>query len=133
MADCGHARLRVKMTRNFGLASCRARLVAQSHAFDLKLGAPFALAKCGRFRIVVSADPYPFLCKPAQSRQGILVRLRHAFTGARIMKAVTETDDAARPVSLDRSFKPKERVVAVERGNEPAARSSSRPFFQMQV
>jgi hypothetical protein len=108
-------------------------LVAQEDAVDCKLVPLFAAAEFGRFRIMVSANPDPFLGKRAERAKRAPVGIGHAITGTAIMKAVAEANDPLRPVSFDDASEAYQRVVAVERRDEPASCSRVGALFQMQI
>jgi len=103
------------MARNFRPLASNVRLMAQGDALDLKVAPPIAVAKFGRFRIVVPANPDPFLGKGAKRGERPPVGVCHALARAPVMKTVTEANDPRRPISLDDIPEASERVVAVKR------------------
>jgi len=133
MAARRYTRFRVEMARNFRRFSNSVWFMAQDDALDLKVAPPIAVAKFGRFRIVVPANPDPFFGKGAKRGERPPVGVCHALARAPIMKTVTEANDPRRPISLDDISETSEGVVAVERWDKPASRRRVGALLQMQI
>ena len=110
-----------------------ARLVAQDDSLNCKLVLLFAAAEFGRFRIVVSADPDPFLNKREERGKRTPVGIGHAVAGTAIMKAVAEANNPIRPVGFHDESEAYQRVVAVQRRDKAASRGGVGALFQMQI
>ena len=107
--------------------------MAQDDALDAKVVPPIAIAEFGRLRIVIPANPDPFFDSCTKRGERLSVGLRHAFARASVMKAITEANNPGRLIGLDNGSEAYQRVVAVERWNEPASRRRAGALLQMQV
>ena len=89
------------MACNLRRLSNSVRFMAQDDALDPKVVPPFAIAEFGRLRIVISANPDPFLGSCAKRGERPPVGLCHAFARASVMKAITEANNPRRLIGLD--------------------------------
>ncbi len=121
------------MACNLRRLSNSVRFMAEDGALDPKVVPPVAVAEFGRLRIVIPANPHPFFGKSAKRGECQSVGLGHAFARASVMKAIAEANNPRRLVGLEDGLKACQRVVAVERRNEPASRRCAGALLQMQV
>lgn len=89
------------MADDLRAAYFRIGLVTQSHGSYLNVVSPLALAKRWRFRIVITANPYPCFDEVAESFQRGAIRGGHALSREAIVETVTKADQASRPIGFD--------------------------------